>query len=71
MTAATRKASERYLWRVGYTLRLLRSPYGFSPIEAWRESGASYDCHSYFGLTEPMPTPAEALYMDQTNWADL
>lgn len=64
---------ERFLWRIGYTVRLVLSPYGFTLLEAWNESQASWDCHVFFSpdWRIDMPTPADALYMDQTNWADL
>lgn len=59
----------RLLWVLGYAYRAFRSPYVFTPLEAWGEGWASYDVwKDETPDGEVMPTPAQALYEDQYEW---
>ncbi len=58
----------RPFWVLRYAILLCRSPYEVTFAEAWRDGWASWETSQYWRDTDPMPSPAEALYEDQQHW---
>ncbi|MEN5147216.1 hypothetical protein [Brevundimonas diminuta] len=60
----------KLIWRLRYTFLLLRSPYVITPLEAWSMSAGSWDENDDARGSDPMPSPADALYEDQYYWSE-
>ena len=61
---------DRIIWQWRYAWLAYRSPYDITFWEAWQEAAASWEMNEDERGTDPMPTPAEALYEDQYEWGN-